>query len=88
MKTRNTLLFLLGVFLALFTAGCDPSKAEREAKERERTELEERQNREARKANEAITDLNKKLGKKPPALDLGVPDEKKPEPAPEKPKEP
>ena len=88
MKTHNSLIILLGVFLALFTAGCGLSKAEREAKERERIELEERQNREARKANEAITDMNKRLGKKPPALDLGVPAEKKPEPAPEKPKEP
>ena len=83
MKTNNSLIVLLGMFLALFTAGCGPSKAERE-----RIELEERQNREARKANEAITHMNKKLGKKPPALDLGVPAEKKPEPAPEKPKEP
>lgn len=85
MKTHNSLIILLGVFLALFTAGCGPSKAEREAKERERIELEERQNREARKANEAITDMNKKLGKKPPALDLGIPAEKKSEPAPVKP---
>jgi hypothetical protein len=88
MKTLNYLCVLFGVALALSTAGCGPSKAEREAKERERIELEERQNREAKKANEAITNMNKKLGRKPPALDLGVPVEKKPEPVPEKPKEP
>jgi len=85
MKTHNHLIVLFAIVLAFFTAGCGPSKAEREAKERERLELEERQNREARKANEAITDMNKKLGKKPPALDLGVQAEKKSEPAPVKP---
>jgi hypothetical protein len=85
MKTHNHLIVLFAIVLAFFTAGCGPSKAEREAKERERLELEERQNREARKANEAITDMNKKLGKKPPALDLGIPAEKKSEPAPVKP---
>lgn len=86
MKPHNIILF--SIALVLGTAGCGPSKAEREAKERERIELEERAQAEARKANEAITNNNKKLGRKPPELDLGVPQEKKPEPAPEKPKEP
>jgi len=83
-------ILLLSIALVLGTVGCGPSKAEREAKERERIELEERAQAEARKANEAITNNNKKLGRKPPALDLGVPQEKKPEPAPapEKPKDP
>jgi len=85
MKTNKHLLFLLGLVIAFSTAGCGPSKAEREAKERERLELEARQNLEERKANEAITDMNNKLGKKPPVLDLGVPTDKKSEPAPEKP---
>lgn len=88
MKIHNVILF--SVALVLCTAGCGPSKAERAAKERERIELEEKAQAEARKANEAITNNNKKLGRKPPELDLGVPQEKKPEPAPapEKPKDP
>jgi len=85
MKANKYPLFLLGLIIAFSMAGCGPSKVEREAKERERLELEERQNREERKANQAITDMNKKLGKKPPTLDLGVPTEKKSEPAPERP---
>jgi hypothetical protein len=70
--------------LALACAGCGPSAAERAAKERERQQLEEQAQRDEKKANEAITEMNKKLGRKPPALDLGVPAEKKPEPVPEK----
>jgi len=80
MKHPNHIIVLLGLVIALASSGCGPSKAERAAKERERLELEERQNREERRANEAITKMNQKLGKKPPAMDLGVPVEKPKEP--------
>ncbi|HWA26993.1 MAG TPA: hypothetical protein VG734_15145 [Lacunisphaera sp.] len=59
--------------LAFMLAGCGPSAAERTAKERERVEAEESARRDERKGNEAITEMNKKLGRKPPTLDLGVP---------------
>ena len=70
-----TIIFTLVLFLLV--TGCGPSKAEREAQERARIELEEKTRREAEAANKAITEMNKKLGRKPPAIDLGVP----PEPA-------
>lgn len=70
------LIITLG--LAAFLAGCGPSKAEREAELRARMEQEEKSRREMEAANKAITDMSKKLGRKPPAIDLGV----KTEPAP------
>jgi hypothetical protein len=70
-------------------AGCGPSKAERDARNKERLELEEKQRREMEAANKAITDMNKKaFGRKPPPLDLGVPPEMKAAPAPTKTPEP
>jgi len=83
-------LIVVSAVLAFTLAGCGPSKAEREAKERARLQQEEQAQRDAQKANEAITEMNKKLGRKPPALDLGVPvpSEKKPQPAPKQPTEP
>ncbi|MFA6960377.1 MAG: hypothetical protein WC205_06490 [Opitutaceae bacterium] len=69
------LTLLLALSLPLLVTGCGPSKAEREAQERARIELEEKTRREAEAANKAITDMNKKLGRKPPSIDLGVPAE-------------
>ena len=70
-----------GLFLILAVTGCGPSKAELEAKERARIEAEEAVGREAAIANKAITGMNKKIGRKPPDLDLGVSPAKKPVPA-------
>jgi len=67
------LTLLLVLYLSLLVTGCGPSKAEREAQERARLELEEKTRREAEAANKAITEMNKKLGRKPPSIDLGVP---------------
>ncbi len=66
-------LLILALSLSALLAGCGPSKAERDAQERARIELEEKSRREAEAANKAITENNKKLGRKPPAIDLGVP---------------
>lgn len=74
-----TLLFALS--LPLLVTGCGPSRAEREAQERARIELEEKNRREAEAANKAITEMNKKLGRKPPSIDLGVPAEPAPSPS-------
>jgi hypothetical protein len=81
---NKLILFFLSFALALALTGCGPSKAELAAKERQRLELEEQARRDAEKANKAITEMNKKaFGRKPPSLDLGLPAEKRPEPAPE-----
>lgn len=72
MRPSKITLFLGTCTLALALVGCGPSAAERAAKERERLRLEEQAQRDAKKANEAITEMNQKLGRKPPALDLGV----------------
>lgn len=71
MKIRVPIIALV---LSLFVTGCGPSKAEREAEERARIELEQ-QAEERAAANKAITDMSKKLGRKPPSIDLGVPAE-------------
>jgi hypothetical protein len=81
---RNSILLVNLLLLASCFAGCGPSAAERAAQERERQSLEEQAQRDEKKANEAITEMNKKLGRKPPALDLGVSTVKQPAPAPEK----
>ena len=59
MKNKR-LLFVFCVALAGAFAGCGPSKEERDAKERQRLELEERDRLDAEKANKAITDMNQK----------------------------
>ena len=74
--------FVCSIVLACTFAGCGPSKEEREAKERQRILLEEQAQRDIQKSNQAVNEVSKKLGKKPPTLDLGLPPEKKTEPAP------
>lgn len=76
-------LLAVGVF-----AGCGPSREEIERRERERLEAERRAQEEIRKSNEAVNEVSKKLGRKPPPMDLGVPSEKKDEPGKEEPKRP
>ena len=86
---RNS--FLISILVVALTgslAGCGPSKEELRARERARLELEEQSQREAQRANKAITEMNKKLGRKPPTLDLGLPPGSPPQPKPEQPKQP
>lgn len=83
---RNRILPVSLLLLASCLVGCGPSSAERAAKERERVRLEEQAQRDAKKANEAITEMNKKLGRKPPALDLGVSTQTQPATPPPAPK--
>lgn len=63
MKT-TAIIFLLG--FSILAAGCGPSKAEREAAERERLLLEREENRrrEERAAHEAISEMNRNMFKK------------------------
>ena len=72
----------------LLLAGCGPSKTELAEKERARLELEEKQRLEAERANQAITEMNKKLGRKVELMDLGLPANPPLAPAPEKSKQP
>ena len=81
MKNRPS-TFLLYLTLACAFAGCGPSKEERDAKERQRLLLEEQAQRDIQKSNQAVNEVSKKIGKKPPALDLGLPPKKKTETAP------
>ena len=75
-------LFVFYIALACAFVGCGPSKEERDAKERQRLKLEEQAQRDIQKSNEAVNEVSKKLGRKPPTLDLGLPPEKKAEPTP------
>jgi hypothetical protein len=68
--------------LACAFVGCGPSKEERDAKERQRLLLEDQAQRDIQKSNDAVNEVSKKLGRKPPTLDLGLPPEKKAEPTP------
>lgn len=65
--------FVFCIVLACILAGCGPSKEERDAKERQRLLLEEQAQRDIQKSNDAVNEVSKKLGRKPPTLDLGVP---------------
>lgn len=85
---RANLTVLLVLILAAGLAGCGPSPEERRAREQKRFEQEEQAQRDLKRANEAITEMNKKLGRKPPTMDLNLPPGSPPQPAPEEPKQP
>ncbi len=57
-------VFIITFLLSLVVTGCGPSKAEREAEQRARLELEEKARREAEAANKAITEMNQKMFQK------------------------
>jgi hypothetical protein len=79
MKLMKNQPFVIIPLLALagIVTGCGPSKAEREAQERERARLEyeEKQRLVAALANKAITEMNQRMFSRPRpnAIDLGVP---------------
>jgi hypothetical protein len=62
--------------------GCGPSREEIERRERDRIEAEKQAQREIQKSNEAVNEVSKKLGRKPPSLDLGVSTQTQPTPPP------
>ncbi len=63
MKNRP-FIFVLYVALGCAFVGCGPSKEERDAKERQRFELEEKARLDAEKANKAITGMTEKAFRK------------------------
>lgn len=80
MKPSNPVLLSCILALAFSLAGCGPSQAERDAKERERRALEEKSREDAERANKAITDMNKKM--------FGKKAQPEPEPEPKSEKQP
>lgn len=86
---RTKLTIMAGALaLTIVLVGCGPSQGERAAQERARFELEERLRQETEAANKAITEVNRKLGRKPAVLDLGSTPPKTFVPASEKSKQP
>jgi hypothetical protein len=73
MKTHRRIQLAALIALAVIFTGCGESKKDREARERARLEQEQQAERAIEKSNEAVNEVSKKLGRKPPALDLGLP---------------
>lgn len=71
MKTSRLLTCIL-LLLVSSLVGCGPSREELERRERARLEQEKQAQEAIQKSNEAVNEVSKKLGRKPPALDLGV----------------
>ncbi|MGH7955628.1 MAG: hypothetical protein ACREH8_01285 [Opitutaceae bacterium] len=90
MKDRTTIIVAVVLLaLALAFTGCRRSREEIE-RERKRIEMEEQAQRDLQKANKAIGEIGKKIGRKVQLYDLGLPGspEKKSEPAPAKAQQP
>lgn len=82
MKIERRIVIVVLALLTGVIVGCGRSREEVEL-ERKRMELAEQAQRDVQKASKAITEMNKKLGRKLEPLDLGLPPEKKTEPAPQ-----
>lgn len=85
MKTREALTHALLLITIAAVVGCTDSRQEKAAKDNEqkRIEAEEQAQRDVQKANKAITEMGKKIGRPARSPDLNLPEEKKnPEPAP------
>lgn len=78
MQNRASIIVIV---IACTLAGCGKSREHAE-REKQRLLLEEQAQRDIQKSNQAVNEVSKKLGRKPPTLDLGLPAEKKAEPAP------
>ena len=73
MKTGKSVTLVVFAVAVLALAGCGESKKEREANEQKRLEQERQAQQEIQRSNEAVNEVSKKLGRKPPAMDLGLP---------------
>lgn len=83
MKIERRIVTAALVMVIAGIAGCGPSKEELAAKERARLDAEAQARRDEERANKAITEMGQKLGRKVAPLDLGLPPQKQPAPAPE-----
>ncbi len=77
MKTNPFIATVALVLLSGLLTGCGPSREEIEQRERARLEQERQAQQAIQKSNDAVNEVSKKLGRKPPQLDLGLPPEKK-----------
>ena len=82
MKIEKGIVAAILALLSGVIIGCGRSREEIE-RERKRMEMAEQAQRDVQKASKAITEMNKKLGRKLEPLDLGLPPEKKTEPTPQ-----
>lgn len=85
MKTPKALISAVTLISLVAVSGCSESKQEQAAKEneRKRIEAEEQAQKDVQKANKAITEMGKKIGRPARSPDLNLPDDKKsPDPAP------
>jgi hypothetical protein len=75
----NLTPMLICAAVVLTSSGCGDSNAEKAAKEREtrRLEIEKQAAREQQQGNKAVSDIEKKIGRKARSLDLNLPEEKK-----------
>lgn len=74
---QNKLLYTPLAVAALLLAGCGENKQAQIERDRQRALAEEQAQKEIQKSNEAVNEVSKKLGRKPPSMDIGVPIEKK-----------
>lgn len=81
MKVSIKSLFVVLV-CAVALAGCGRSREEAE-RERQRLELEQQAQRDLKKSNDAVNEVSKKLGRKPPPLAPALVPETKTAPASE-----
>lgn len=73
---QNKLHIIVTVLATCALSGCGQQREQAE-RDRQRMLAEEQAQREIKKSNEAVNEVSKKLGRKPPAMDIGVPIEKK-----------
>jgi len=76
MQTRLSICVAV-VVSSCVLAGCGRSR-EQADREKQRLQVEEQAQRDLQKSNQAVNEVSKKLGRKPPTLDLGVPTQTQP----------
>ena len=74
---KNEAVYLiLGTLLVASGTGCSRSRS-RADREKQRLQVEQQDERAIQRSNEAVNEVSRKLGRKVPLMDLGLPDQKK-----------